>query len=65
MSEEEIQESIKEFESQLRKWNQEQAQAKNGYEYEAGFDRFITGYSKELFQSSMGKRGKSRNSKKK
>lgn len=65
MSEEEIQQSIKKFESHLRAWNQEQSQVKNGYEYEAGFDKFITGYSKELFQASMGKRGKSRNSKKK
>lgn len=65
MSEEEIQQSIKEFESQLRKWDQEQSQAKNAYEYEEGFDKFVTGYSKELFQTSMGKRGASRNSKKK
>lgn len=65
MNEEDIQRATKAFEQQLRDWNKEQAQAKNGYEYEAGFDRFITGFTQDLFQSSLGKRGASRNSKKK
>jgi hypothetical protein len=65
MNEEGIQRATQEFEQQLRAWNKAQAQARNGYEDEAGFDKFIPGFSQELFQSSMGKRGASRNSKKK
>lgn len=64
MSEEEIQRSVQAYEFQLREWNQEQAWAKNAYEYEAGFDSFITGFSQELFQASMGERAASCNSKK-
>jgi len=45
MSESEIQSASKAFEEQLRAWNQEQKQSRNGYEYEAGFGKFMTGFS--------------------
>jgi len=65
MNETEIQKATQAFEQQFREWNKEQAQVKNGYEYEAGFDKFITGFSQELFQASLGKQPVSRNRKKK